>query len=270
MTYQDWTTSVCAKVSGSCNLHAALPKDLDFFILISSLNGVIGGPAQANYGSGNAYKDALAVHRLQSGQKAVSIDLGLMVSEGIVAESADLLKSMRRIGHLMDIYQEEFLAILDYYCDPSLPILDPANAQILVGLEMPDAVTAKGIDYHHAIRRPMFRQLFQIGALSTSGQNSSHTNTLVDRALLLKRASSQDEALAIMLNCFSFKISQILGLPQADINSSRPLHTYGIDSLVAIDLKNWLARELGVKIEVFILMGNIPIYNLAKEMILKG
>lgn len=135
---------------------------------------------------------------------------------------------------------------------------------------MPEAVTAKGIDYHHAIRRPMFRQLFQIGALSTSGQNSSHTNTLVDRALLLKRASSQDEALAIMLNCFSFKISQILGLPQADINTSRPLHTYGIDSLVAIDLRNWLARELGVKIEVFILMGNIPIYNLAKEMILKG
>lgn len=126
MTYQDWTTSVRAKVSGSWNLHAALPKDLDFFILLSSLNGVIGGPAQANYGAGNAYKDALAVHSLQSGQKAVSVDLGLMVSEGIVAESADLLKSMRRIGHLMDIYQEEFLAIFGLLLRPKLTYTRPS------------------------------------------------------------------------------------------------------------------------------------------------
>jgi hypothetical protein len=57
------------------------------------------------------------------GEKAVAIDLGLMVTEGIVAENAELLASMRRIGHLMDISQAGLLALLDYYCDSSLHLL---------------------------------------------------------------------------------------------------------------------------------------------------
>ena len=35
------------------------------------------------------------------------------------------------------------------------------------------------------------------------------------------------------------------------------MHTYDIDSLVAIELKNWLAREIGADIEVFVLLGNM-------------
>ena len=104
----------------------------------------------------------LTHHRIAHGQKAVSIDLGLMVAEGVVAENDSLLASMRRIGHLMDVTQEELIALLDYYCDPNLPLLSDVNAQIMVGIEMPSALLAKGIVLHHSIRRPMFRHLFRI------------------------------------------------------------------------------------------------------------
>lgn len=46
-----------------------------------------------------------------------------MVSKGVVAENEFLLASMRRIGDLMEIRQEELLALLDHYCDASLPLL---------------------------------------------------------------------------------------------------------------------------------------------------
>lgn len=95
-----------------------------------------------------------------------------MVTEGIVAENEFLLSSMRRIGHLMEIAQEELIALMDHYCDPTLPVLPEKDAQILVGIEMPAAVLAKGIYLHHSIRRPMFRHLFRMGLEDAKTNNS--------------------------------------------------------------------------------------------------
>ncbi|PHH91885.1 hypothetical protein CDD83_9906 [Cordyceps sp. RAO-2017] len=272
MTYEDWVISTKAKVAGSWNLHAALPRDLDFFILISSLNGIMGGRGQANYGAGNAFEDALAQHRVLSGQKAVSIDLGLMVAEGIVAENPQLLASMRRIGHLMDIRREELLALLDHYCDPDLPVLDPADAQILVGLELPDAVLAKGIDLHHSIRRPLFRHLFQMGRGQSGGDESGASSVTagLDRASMLASADSQAAAAALVVAWLAGKIGQILGLAEEDVDVARPAHTYSIDSLVAIDLKNWFSREIGADMEIFTLLGNASLEQLAEQAAAKS
>ncbi|KAL2759081.1 hypothetical protein ACRALDRAFT_1040872 [Sodiomyces alcalophilus JCM 7366] len=270
MTYDDWMVSTRAKVTGSWNLHTLLPEDLDFFIFMSSLNGIMGGRAQANYGAGNTFKDALARYRLQLGQKAVSIDLGLMVTEGIVAENEHLLASMRRIGHLMDIHQEELLALLDHYCNPNLPVLDAADAQILVGLERPDAIRAKGIDLHHAIHRPMFRHLFQMGTPSQSSLPENGPASAADRASLLSKAGSLDKAAALVCEWFTGKIAHTLGLAEEDVDVKKPLHTFNVDSLVAIDLKNWFAREIGAEVEVFALLGNTPIEQVAEQAATKS
>ena len=259
MTYEDWAISTGSKVAGSWNLHEVLPSDLDFFVLLSSVNGIFGGRAQANYAAGNTFKDALAHYRIAHGQKAVSIDLGLMVTAGVVAENEYLLASMRRLGHLMEIRQEELIALLDYYCDSNLPLLSDADAQVLVGIEMPSAVLAKGIDLHHSIRRPMFRHLFQMAPEETKTDIYNADAAVVDRAAILKKTTSQDEAAGLVTQWFSGKIRQVLGLPEPDLDSSRPMHTYGIDSLVAIDLKSWLAREIGADIEVFVLLGNMSL-----------
>lgn len=113
MTYEDWLIGVNSKASGFWNLHTALPSGLDFFVILSSLNGIVGGRAQANYAAGNTYKDSLAHFRVSLGEKAVSIDPGVMVGEGIAAENAELFASMRRIGHLMYIHQAELMDLME-------------------------------------------------------------------------------------------------------------------------------------------------------------
>lgn len=266
MTYNDWIASMRPKVTGSWNLHKLLPSDLDFFIMLSSINGIFGGRAQANYASGNTYQDALAHYRTAHGQKAVSIDLGMMVSEGVVSENKDLLSSMRRIGHLMDIEQQDLLALLDHYCDPNLPLSDD-NAQVLVGIEMPSAIVEKGIDLHHSIRRPLFRHLFHLG-LKENGPADSDTSqnrALEDKGAQLQGAMSEEEAIHLVTGWLSAKIASILGLPEAEISPTKPIHTYGIDSLVAIDLKNWFSREIGADVGVFLLMENMPLDQLSAE-----
>ncbi|PYI26785.1 hypothetical protein BP00DRAFT_460764 [Aspergillus indologenus CBS 114.80] len=268
MTYEDWSISTDSKVTGSWNLHRALPKDLDFFILLSSLNGIFGSRAQANYAAGNTFKDALAHHRLAQKQKAVSIDLGLMVAEGVVAESEFLLSAMRRIGHLMEIAQDELLALLDYYCNPALPLLSATEAQVIVGIELPADVTAKGIDLHHSIRRPLFSHLFRMGSRTTIGGAAAAAaagpSLVLDHPAILRTLSSVEEATEQIVQWVTAKVGHILGLSAADIDPGKPVHTYGIDSLVAVDLKNWFDREIGASITVFDLMGNTPLRRLGE------
>ncbi|PYH86334.1 hypothetical protein BO82DRAFT_380441 [Aspergillus uvarum CBS 121591] len=266
MSYEDWSISTDSKVTGSWNLHRALPHDLDFFILLSSLNGIFGSRAQANYAAGNTFKDALAHHRLAQKQKAVSIDLGLMVAEGVVAESEFLLSAMRRIGHLMEIAQDELLALLDYYCDPALPLLSVTEAQVIVGIELPADVMAKGIDLHHSIRRPLFSHLFRMGSRTTIRENAAAAgpSLVLDHPAILRTLPSVEEATEQIVQWVTAKVGHILGLSAADIDPGKPVHTYGIDSLVAVDLKNWFDREIGASITVFDLMGNTPLRRLGE------
>ncbi|KAI0197573.1 hypothetical protein F4808DRAFT_473748 [Astrocystis sublimbata] len=166
----------------------------------------------------------------------------------------------------MDIRTEELLALLDYYFNPNLPVLSGNQAQILVGIEMPSAVLAKGIDLHHSIRRPMFRELFRVsGPNSHETRNSLETNPSINHGKILTKAASIDDAGPLILGWLRTKMGEILGLPFEDINPERPPHTYGIDSLVAVDLRNWFSRELGADVELFLLLGNSSVEQIAFE-----
>ncbi|KAL6231683.1 hypothetical protein BDW75DRAFT_243677 [Aspergillus navahoensis] len=263
MTHEDWTVSVNSKVSGSWNLHKALPQNLDFFILLASLNGIFGNWSQANYAAGNSFQDALARYRVTRGQKAVSIDLGIMVSDGVVAENASLRDSMRRVGIIAELTQEHLLGLLDHYCNPSLPVLAPDDAQLLVGIENPSVLIARGLDLHHSIRRPIFRHLFQRTTPQSSPFQEPEASARQSRPDILQANHAYpDRQASLVLEWTCSKVSQVLGVPIADICPDKPVLSYGIDSLVAVDLKNWFEREIGARVTVLDLMGNIPLQEL--------
>ncbi len=44
-------------------------------------------------------------------------------------------------------------------------------------------------------------------------------------------------------------------MPRDDIDTSKPLHAYGVDSLLAGELRNYFAKELSVDVAIFDLMG---------------
>ncbi|KAI1125838.1 hypothetical protein F5Y10DRAFT_267724 [Nemania abortiva] len=120
---------------------------------------------------------------------------------------------MRYIGHLVDISQSELLALLDYYYDPSLPLLIHEQAQILMGLDTVSAVLTKKVGLHHMIYRPLFWQLFWMDTQSTSAQ----------KELVVDHGS---------------ETAHMQELKVEDMNISLPISVCGMDSLMAIDLKN--------------------------------
>jgi len=90
MSYEDWTAATRPKIQGSLNLHETMPKDLDFFVFLSSSAGVIGARGQANYAAGNSFQDSLAQYRREKGMNAVSLDLGPVLGVGVRCTSFPL------------------------------------------------------------------------------------------------------------------------------------------------------------------------------------
>ena len=64
MTHSDWVTAAEPKIKGTWNLHnALLSNDLDFFVVLGSLSGIIGQHGQSNYNAANSFLNAFIPHR---------------------------------------------------------------------------------------------------------------------------------------------------------------------------------------------------------------
>ncbi|MCJ1461260.1 hypothetical protein MMC28_011642 [Mycoblastus sanguinarius] len=268
MSHEDFMLSTRPKVSGSWNLHTLLPKGLDFFILLSSICGIFGAPGQANYASGNAYKDALARYRVTKGEKATSLDLGMMTAEGVLAENRDLLTHLKRAGFFMEISQAELFALLDHYCNPALDILTPLQCQVIVGIERPAVLHSLGMDAPDWMRRPLFRHFYQMNSKDTKSSGPSDKGP--NYASLLRSAPSPADAAQVISQGLVRKTSGILAIPLEDIDATKPLHSFGVDSLIAVEVRNWLLKEIKADIAIFDILGNAAISDLSLTILGKS
>lgn len=75
-----------------------LPKDMDFFVMLSSLAGVMGHRGQGNYGAGNIFQDDFASFRRSQGLPAMTIDIGYLLSVGFVAEHDEYVDHVKSMG----------------------------------------------------------------------------------------------------------------------------------------------------------------------------
>ena len=97
MTTDDYTTVLRPRYQGTWNLHHHAP-DLDFFLMLSSISGVIGNATQAAYAAGSGFMDAFAAYRNARGLPATSLDLGMVVDAGYLATNTELALQMIRQG----------------------------------------------------------------------------------------------------------------------------------------------------------------------------
>ena len=159
MTLDDWKESTAPKIEGTTTLDQVLPTGLDFFVLMSSLVGVVGTVGQSNYAAGCAFQDAVARCRVARGEKAISLDLGMIVDEGVVAEDVGLARTMESFGHYQPMTMKHVEALLNRFCDPGLPVLSKDDCQIVCGIRPPAALHAKGFKKPNWMALPTFQPL---------------------------------------------------------------------------------------------------------------
>lgn len=276
MPYQDFQVPIPPKVAGTYNLHNLLPHDLDFFICLSSMSGIVGVSGQSNYGAGNSYQDALVHQRIAAGQKGVSLNLGVVLSVGYVAEH-ERVKTMLEGKGYMAVTEDDYLALLDYYCDPRLPVLSPVECQVVTGLQTPAELRARGIPEPFYMQTPLFRHLRQIkndkasSSAAAADVSSSHdANATPNLQQALSAVDSLADAEVITIEGLVVKVAKALDVDKGLIDTGKPLYTYGVDSLAAVELRTWLRRDVGAEIAVLDILGNGSVVDLGRMAALRS
>jgi hypothetical protein len=255
MSHSQWELTIRSKVQASWNLHHLLPQSLDFFILLSSLGGVLGTVGQSNYAGGCTYQDALARYRVARGQKAVSFDVGWMRNIGIIAETETYQRNRKNANDMQQIDDTELLALLTMYCDPALPLLSVPKSQLLIGLHTPADFLTLGQAPPDVLGRPLFASFSHIVGETTG----TISDAAVDQAAMFRQAADTGDRIQIVIRALAMKLARAMSISPDDVEPSKALSSYGVDSLMAVELRNWIGRDFHADVAVFDIMGGVPI-----------
>ncbi|KAI8964847.1 hypothetical protein F5Y11DRAFT_57289 [Daldinia sp. FL1419] len=270
MTYEQWKLPIRSKVQTAWNLHRLLPKDLDFFILLSSLAGINGQMASSNYAGGCSFQDALAAYRRANGQKALSIDLGWMRNVGQISEIGEYQRQRQEADDMQQTDDVELFALLTMGCDPTSEL---PTSQTLFGLRTPADALAQGRTPAAILDRPLYAGFsFVVG--SGSGADSTGTSSQLapdqQAAALFSQAKDSDERIQVVLKTLASKLARAMSIAPEDVEPSKPLSAYGVDSLMAVQVRNWINREFSSPVGVFEIMGGVSIAGIAETVVAKS
>jgi acyl carrier protein len=224
------------KVDGACHLHElTADQDLAAFVLFSSVAG-LGSPGQANYAAANVFLDALAAERRHRGLAAQSLMWGFWEPRGtgMTAQlgKAELMR-MRRQG-VQPLSLELGLELLDAALSLPDAVVIPVRLDVgVLQRQLGEDVPA------------LYRGLLR-GGLKRASAASADTNTL--RARLAALASDK-ERLQALVELTQEDIAAVLALPAASsVPADQPLKELGLDSLMAVELRNRLSGRVGSKL----------------------
>lgn len=199
--------------------------------------------------------DQLVRHRLAIGEKATTINLGWIEDEGFVAENVALLAYYASNEYMRGASIRELHALLEYYCNPNRTIQNPDDAQVITGLGTPKQAADRSSGGRDVpwVRKRTFRHLLASAANGSSKETTSHAN--VTYGMAFRDAQNAEERAAAVMAGVMHKLSCALSIPAQELDTAKPLHAYGVDSLLAIELRNYFAREFRADVPIFDIMG---------------
>jgi acyl transferase domain-containing protein/acyl carrier protein len=237
------------KAAGAWALHRATVSDpLDFFVLFSSASALLGLPGQASYAAANAFLDGLARHRRQLGQPAISIAWGPWAETGLAAARKDRGERLagQGLGSLSVAQGVEafrrvlgrdraYVAVMDF--DPQ------------IWCERQPGASAR-----------LFERVQAISPQPAAGWSGNE----ILRTLRETPAGGRPTMLVEHLRG---RVARILRLEPADVPAETPLKSLGLDSLMALELRNRLEADLGLRLSATLVWSHPTISALATHFI---
>jgi hypothetical protein len=228
MTHKKWSRAFQPKTRGSRNLLAQLSSaDAPFFILLSSITGIIGNTAQANYASGNTFEDALAHYaRKYLDIAATSIDVGLVSDSShftAAGEFGDLKNYLHRYQHGWAGLQctlEELGVALQAIMRGSTADGHQIPAQVVLGLG-DRIIRADGATGFERDRK------FDLRIVNPDGTGGDGTSKGMNVGEKLSQAMTLGEATAVVEESFKIQIAAAFGVEVEEVDGQKALPELG-------------------------------------------
>ncbi len=233
---------------------------LDFFLLCSSVASLVGSPGQASYVCANAFLDALSHQLRRRGVPALSINLGLLADSAISQARPDVAERLHAQG---------------------LDVLDQARVVSAIEALLGTQEAQLGLLRLHPARffaafpqlqtDAYFQALVPTAAARPASASTAHAGsdaTVAPSGLFASLTGVDAEAARRQLgDGLRRLLSQMLRIPLARIEGRTPLVRLGMDSLLAVQLRNRVALELSIHLPLGSLMQDTCIETLVDALL---
>ena len=236
LTQERLARVLAAKAESALHLHElTADRELEAFVLYSSVAGVVGSAGQAAYASANASLDALARSRRAQGLPAVSLAWGMWeTAEGMGGTLSETEQARMRRQGFPALTEAEALTLLDAALRADEPVAVPVALRTAALAERGSTLPSVLRDLVPATRR---RAAGRGGAVST--------DELAARLAGLS-STEQDQ---LLLDLVQTQVAAVLGHSSgASVDSRRAFKDLGFDSLTSVDLRNQLGTATGLRL----------------------
>lgn len=248
--WEHFTHVSAPKIEGAWNLHS-LTQDmsLDFFLMFSSAASLFASmPGQGNYVAANTFLDMLAHYRRNQGLTALTINWG----------------PWSEVGHGATDYGRQAHARAASYGITSLSV--DKGLQVLEELLLNKNVGQIGVipvDWSQFFQAdstvstsPLFSQLIDHETVKTRNHNSQ----------ILEQLEAASDRLNVLVDYLQTEIAYILRIDSSQLDRQEALTNMGLDSLLAVELRNQLKTNLKIDIAIAKFLEDISIFGLAAEI----
>ena len=231
------------RAAGAWNLHRqTLRLPLEYFVLFSSFVATLGNAGQANYAAAGTFMDALAQYRRGRGRPGLTVNWGPVGEVGYFARNADLGDRFLRHG-IRAVPITTAFEVLG-------TLLDADSVQAGV-------VDIKWNEWNRASRHIPSKAAHFVGTATRESDSAASSN----RPALMEAGPAERKEIAQSYLCQG--LARVLGISASNVEIDKPITAMGLDSLMAVDLRIHIERDLGVNIPVMNLMQGPTVAGLA-------
>ncbi|KAH0529049.1 hypothetical protein TsFJ059_003849 [Trichoderma semiorbis] len=240
MSFDVMQNTLKPKVDGSRNLDQVFyDTPLDFFVLFSSMASIIGNPGQSNYHAANLYMEGLCGQRRGRGLAASAMHIGMVADIGYVARRGQSMEDHLRKMFFLPLSESD---VHQLFAESIL-----ASQDTVYGLE-------PFVDSPEAPKRPPWEGNPRFSHFMRKEASSNEVSK--DRALdtdykqRLQSDESEDSLIEMVQQIFGRKLEAMMQLSPNSINLNVPLIDLGVDSLLAVEIRSWFLKKLGMDVPV--------------------
>lgn len=248
-TFDDWQKITGPKMQAAWHIHHLL-RDLKFFVALGSVEALTGNLGQSIYSgtsvrivkqdSGSffltnlrtflqTFMDAFVNYRTSLNLPSTSVHLPVVEDVGYVAKLG-IFESMRESLGLTITPAQLRTVIKAAIIGPNSGLSASDQITCFVRSTVPAAEPEEPWERFNALWAMRRRRQIENGNGTADGPNGR------------TKASGQP---ASVLDALRSKVATITLMEEDEVTADRPLQDYGLDSLVSVELRNWIRRELG-------------------------
>jgi hypothetical protein len=243
LEWPDLATILSAKTRGARALQQCTAElSLDFFLNSSSIAALWGSQRQAHYSATNAFLDGLAAYRRSRGQAATGVNWGPLSASAMLTEAAAA-------------------ELQSYGLRPTPIARATADLMPLLGSS---AAQAAAIAVDWARFPPFYQSRCATGLFNELPLGVSEPATSTPVAPV--ETDTPSDSPATLRAWLIGQLSAPLRLPPHSLGTDLPLPRLGLDSLIAVELRNRLQQRLGHTVPLPDLFGDLTLNGLVAKL----